>query len=128
MKRSCTFALFTTVLSSLAETVFAEEPAAPSTQPSGDVAAPFQVDHDAPLHPAERIDREADAFSRFRVEFNGIRRDRVPGYLYLPKGDRQPRPAVLLQYGSGGSKNTNYIVALGEQFASRGFVVLTIDA
>src|SRR5205823_6316971 len=36
-------------------------------------------------------------------------------------------PAVLLQYGSGGNKNTNYIVALGRQFVEHGYVVLTID-
>jgi dienelactone hydrolase len=35
---------------------------------------------------------------------------------------------VLLQYGSGGHKGTNYIVALGQQFVGRGFVVLTIDS
>lgn len=89
---------------------------------------PFPVDHDAPLDSTERVDRATEAFTRFRVEFNGIRGDRVPAHLYLPSGEAPARPAVLLQYGSGGNKNTNYIVALGEQFASRGFVVLTIDA
>jgi len=128
MKPLCTFARVTTLSLSLATAAFAAEPATPSTQPSDTAPAPFQVDHDAPLDPVERIDRDANAFSRLRVEFNGIRRDRVPAYLYLPKGGAKPRPSVLLQYGSGGNKNTNYIVALGEQFASRGFVVLTIDA
>ena len=36
-------------------------------------------------------------------------------------------PAVLLQYGTGGNKSTNYITELGRQFVARGFVVLTID-
>ena len=45
----------------------------------------------------------------------------------MPKDERAKHPAVLLQYGSGGNKSTNYIVALGEQFVARGFVVLTID-
>ena len=89
---------------------------------------PYAVDHDAPLAPQERLVEKAAGYSKFRVEFNGIRKDRVPGFLYVP-GDRQPRrPAVLLQYGSGGHKGTFYIVALAKQFVDRGFVVLTIDA
>jgi dienelactone hydrolase len=89
---------------------------------------PFPVDHDAPLGATERVDLRADRYTRLRVEFNGIRGDRVPAYLYVPKNQRPRRhPAVLLQYGSGGNKRTNYIVALGEQFVARGFVVLTID-
>jgi len=123
----CMLALCATVPLWVTAIAFAE---APTTKPSpADAPVPFDVDHDAPLDPVQKIDREFDGFSRLRVEFNGIRHDRVPAYLYLPHGDGpKPRPAVLLQYGSGGNKNTNYIVALGEQFASRGFVVLTIDA
>jgi dienelactone hydrolase len=95
-----------------------------------DATIPFAVDHDAPLEPAERVESETDAYTRLRVEFNGIRKDRVSAFLYLPKSKQSAttRPAVLLQYGIGGSKKTNYIVALGEQCAARGFVVLTIDA
>src|SRR5687768_13366045 len=111
-----------------------KRPAAPATAASN--TAPFPVDHDAPLDPTEKTDRITDTYTRLRVEFNGIRKDRVPAYLYLPTGagggfkptnDGKRRPAILLQYGSGGNKNTNYIVALGEQFVKRGFVVLTID-
>jgi len=104
--------------------------AEPATKPDvSSVPRPYQVDHDAPLAPTERVDHETAAFTRLRVEFNGIRGDRVPAFLYLPKVEAAAaRPAVLLQYGSGGNKSTNYIVALGEQFAKRGFVVLTIDA
>jgi dienelactone hydrolase len=97
---------------------------------AADAPIPYAVDHDAPLDPTERVDTETDTYTRFRVEFNGIRKDRVPAFLYLPKSKvpATTRPAVLLQYGIGGSKKTNYIVALGEQCASRGFIVLTIDA
>jgi dienelactone hydrolase len=100
--------------------------AGPATTQSAD-AMPYRADHDAPLGPAERFDRETENATRHRVEFNGIKGDRVPAFLYVPKDHAETHPAVLLQYGSGGNKNTNYIVALGEQFASRGFVVLTID-
>lgn len=97
-------------------------PAAPSDKP------PYPVDHDAPLDPAERVVEEAADYTKLRVEFNGIRKDRVPAFLYLPKDAARTHPAVLLQYGSGGNKSTNYIVALGQQFVAKGFVVLTIDS
>ena len=89
---------------------------------------PYPVDHDAPLDPKQQVVEQADRYTRLRVEFNGIRKDRVPGFLYLPKDGRKTHPAVLLQYGSGGNKKTNYIVALGQQFVGKGFVVLTIDS
>jgi uncharacterized protein len=126
--RCALLALLLGVGGGLARAAAAADPA--TTRPDGlSAQLPYPVDHDAPLEPAERMDRETETFTRLRVEFNGIRKDRVPAFLYLPKGDAAaPRPAVLLQYGSGGNKNTNYIVALGEHFAARGFVVLTIDA
>ncbi len=92
-------------------------------------AAPYATAHAAPLEPKEEDKDQADKYKRLRVEFNGIKGDRVPAYLYLPKRkDATPLPAVLLQYGIGGNKNTDYIVAIGKQFTERGFIVLTIDA
>src|SRR5204863_839471 len=62
----------------------------------------------------------------------GIKGDRVPAFLYVPKrkadAPRTAYPAILLQYGTGGNKNTNYIVGIGKQFVARGYVVLTIDS
>ena len=55
----------------------------------------------------------------------------MPAYVYVPKrkpSDKTPLPAILLQYGAGGNKKTDYIVAIGKQFASRGFLVITIDS
>ena len=116
-----------------ANVVRAEAPAtrpsttAPATQPR----VPYRVNHGAPLAAREQLVAEAADHTQYRVEFNGIEGDRVPAFLYVPKhrsgGDGAKRPAVLLQYGSGGNKSTNYIVALGHQFVARGFVVLTID-
>jgi dipeptidyl aminopeptidase/acylaminoacyl peptidase len=103
---------------------FAEENAAP--------ARPYPVDHDAPLAAEERLVEKATGYTKYRVEFNGIRKDRVPGFLYTPAGKAAGKetkhPAVLLQYGSGGHKGTFYIVALAQQFVAKGFIVLTIDA
>src|SRR5687767_13921571 len=89
---------------------------------------PYPVDHDAPTDPAETVVEETPGYTRLRVEFNGIRKDRVPGFLYLLKDNQKTHAAVLLQYGSGGNKKTHYIVALGQQFVAKGFVVLTIDS
>jgi len=88
---------------------------------------PYRVDHNAPLDAVAQLVAEAKDHAKYRVEFNGIERDRVPAFVYVPKDGRARHPAVLLQYGSGGSKSTNYIVALGEQFVARGFLVMTID-
>lgn len=89
---------------------------------------PYETAHttalDSKIEPVDATDQ----YERLRVEFNGIKRDRVPGYLYLPKNDRPKRPAVLLQYGIGGDKKVDYIVNLGQQFVEHGYTVLTIDS
>jgi cephalosporin-C deacetylase-like acetyl esterase len=91
------------------------------------LTAPYRTAHDKPLEPKQEQVNKAKDHTQYRVEFNGIAGDRVPAYLYVPTG-KGPFPAILLQYGSGGSKKTDYIVAIGKQFAGRGYVVLTIDA
>jgi dienelactone hydrolase len=94
------------------------------------VPCPYATDHAKPLEPKEDVVKKADDHTLSRVEFNGIKGDRVPAYLYVPKhkDPKAPFPAILLQYGSGGNKTTDYIVAVGKQFVARGYVVLTIDA
>jgi dienelactone hydrolase len=87
----------------------------------------YPTAHDRPLDATEAVRDEADDYARYRVEFNGIRGGRVPAYLYVPKDSRGKHPGVLLQYGSGGNKNTNYIVLIARRFVKKGFVVLTID-
>jgi dienelactone hydrolase len=93
--------------------------AAPTTKP-------YSTAHDRPLEAVEQLTATAENHTKYRVEFNGIRA-RVPANLYIPKGEKKQWPAVLLQYGSGGNKNTNYIVAIALKAVERGFVVLTID-
>jgi dienelactone hydrolase len=95
------------------------------------VPAPYSTASDKALDSKEELVKEAADHTQYRVEFNGIKGDRVPAYLYVPKTKQKPDknlPAILLQYGSGGNKTTNYIVEIGKQFAARGFVVLTIDS
>jgi dienelactone hydrolase len=100
-------------------------------KPAVKITTPYLTAHDAPLDVKESIVKEEETFTQYRVEFNGIKGDRVPSYLYVPKNQpksKAPYPAILLQYGSGGNKNTNYIVLIGKEFVKRGFVVLTIDS
>jgi len=93
----------------------------------GETKRPYPVDHKAPLQPKAKIVAKASDHVKWRVEFNGIRADRVPAFLYAP-AKPSSRPAVLLQYGTGGSKRSRYIVAFGKLFAEAGFTVLTIDS
>ena len=109
-------------------------------EPAKKIGTPYKTAHEKPLETKEEVVNEADDHRQYRVEFNGIKEDRVPAYLYVPKRkaltpDPSPKgrgekgfPAILLQYGSGGNKKTDYIVAIGKQFVARGFVVLTIDS
>src|SRR5438552_4990072 len=76
-------------------------------------APPYETARTAPLEAQDKLVSEADDHTQFRVEFNGIKGDRVPAFLYVPKRqkDDAKSPAILLQYGTGGNKKTDYIVA-----------------
>jgi len=108
-----------------------DRPEAKAVEPKK-VAVPYATDHAKALDAKAEVVTEADDHTQFRVEFNGIKGDRVPAYLYVPRGKaakaKAPFPAILLQYGTGGNKTTNYIVAIGKQFVAAGYVVLTIDS
>src|SRR4051812_23467364 len=101
--------------------------AAPATQP----VCPYPTAHDAPLDVTEKFVSMTDDYALYRIEFNGIKpASRVPANVYVPRRSayRAPFPAVLLQYGTGGNKNTNYIVAIGKLAVAKGMIVMTIDA
>src|SRR5258706_3355119 len=94
-------------------------------------ACPYPTAHDAPLDATEKLLTTTEDYALYRVEFNGIKPgSRVPANLYLPHKStfQAPHPAVLLQYGTGGNKNTNYIVAICQIAVGKGMAVLTIDA
>jgi dienelactone hydrolase len=94
------------------------------------IVTPYPIDHAKPLEAKEEIVGKEDDHTLFRVEFRGSKDDRVPANLFIPKrkNDAPPCPAVLLQFGSGGNRKVDYIVAIGKQFVARGFVVITIDS
>src|SRR5262245_3025131 len=86
------------------------------------ISVPYTTDPAKPLDIKDEIVNQADDHTQYRVEFNGIKGDRVPAYLYIPKrkADAPPLPAILLQYGSGGNKKTNYIVKICNALQCRG--------
>jgi dienelactone hydrolase len=109
----------------------APKPEKPAAEQAKATSPPYATASDAPLDVKESLVKEEENHTQYRIEFNGIKGDRVPAFLYVPKKQpktRAPYPAILLQYGIGGNKTTNYIVMIGKEFVARGFVVLTIDA
>ena len=52
----------------------------------------------------------------------------VPGILWMPAGDHDPRPLILLGHGGGQHKAAPGIVARARRFAADGFAVAAIDA
>lgn len=130
--RSRAVSLFTlSVLATFTSfSAFAQDKKPTEPPPANKAAIPYPTAPNKPLDAKEDVVSEADDFTQYRVEFNGVKDDRVPGFLYVPKrkGWTPPFPAILLQYGSGGNKKTDYIVAIGKQFVARGYVVLTIDS
>src|SRR4051794_12808025 len=67
------------------EAAAADGPEAKAAQ-AKKVAAPYSTDHAKPLEAKEEVVNRADDHTQLRVEFNGIKGDRVPGYLYVPGG------------------------------------------
>jgi len=108
------------VLLVLAMLVFSHAAGAATTMP-------YKTAHDAPLDPQVSVVSQTPRYTQYRLVYNGISGDRVPAFVYVPKDGVAKHPAVICQYGSGGSKKTSYIVFLDEEFAQRGFVVMTID-
>src|SRR6266550_4138912 len=92
------------VLSSLC---VAATPADTNVRPTTDknvraTTQPYATAHDKPLDAVQSAVQETDTYTKYRVEFNGIRA-RVPANLYIPKDGKKMHSAVLLQYGSGGN-------------------------
>ena len=90
-------------------------------------AAPFKVDHKTPLKAEAKVVGTEKKFTKYRIEFNGIEGDRVPGHLYLPKEIRGRVPAVLVQHGVGDKKHAKYIVECCRMLTARGIIALAID-
>ncbi|MBI4811312.1 MAG: alpha/beta fold hydrolase [Ignavibacteriales bacterium] len=99
------------------------------------VAALFKYDRTIPLD-VQIVERfETKVYIREKIVFTGVRGDRVPGYLALPKNGTTPNPVVLLFHIGAGSKDSWWDATSferGPEFTDSlleyGIAVLAIDA
>lgn len=61
----------------------------------------------------------------FSFEFAG---ETVPGLAYLPSGDNDPMPLVLIQHPGMGSKEDYFVAEVGRGWAKRGWICVGLDA
>lgn len=98
------------------------------TAPPAKIVSPYKTDHAAPLNAKVELIEKKESHTLYRVEFNGIAGDRVPGHLYLPVKIEGRRPAVLVQHGIGDRKSAEYITSSCRFLAELGVIALAIDA
>jgi len=70
------------------------------------VSAFFKYDQSIPLDGRVLERYETRSYSRDKIVFTGVRGDRVPGFLAIPKTGYPPYPLVLLFHISAGSKES----------------------
>ncbi len=88
----------------------------------------YSYDAKLPLHP-ELKPLPVTAFgNRFHLAYDSIHDQRVTAIFSLPKKFKGPYPAVLLMHGSGGNKDVDYIMAVGQMLNSQGYATLSIDS
>ncbi len=87
----------------------------------------FAYDKSLPLNIKQKLKDENATRARYVLSFDSVHDQRVPGILSLPKGRKAPYPAVVLVHGSGGHKETSYIVFISEALVKAGFATLSID-
>jgi uncharacterized protein len=66
--------------------------------------------------------------NRFHLAYNSVHDQRVTAIFSLPKKFKAPYPAVLLMHGSGGNKDVDYIMAVGQQLNRQGYATISIDS
>lgn len=113
-------------------------PATPRMPLSGDaltaVQAFFEYDRSIPLDP-HVVERAEDALStREKFVITGVRGDRVPGYIAIPKAGSPPYPVVLLLHAGALSKESWWMDQgyggrdLTDALLSAGIAVVALDA
>jgi cephalosporin-C deacetylase-like acetyl esterase len=95
----------------------------------------FDYDQEIPLgaRVVERI--EEDGYLKEKITFRGIRDNRVPGYLAIPKNGTGPYPCVVQLHGLDGSKkdwwvDNNWISGgnITKKLLANGYAVLALDS
>ena len=88
----------------------------------------YTYDATLPLH-AELKPLPVTPFgNRFHLAYDSVHDQRVTAIFSLPKNFKGPHPAVLLMHGSGGNKDVDYIMAVGQQLNRQGYATISIDS
>jgi len=92
---------------------------------SGDFSSFYSYDKLLPLNVSEELIKDENAYRFYKVYFNSVNEERVPGLLSIPKG-KGNSPCVVFLHGYGGSKED--ILSVSELAAAEGYAVMAIDA
>jgi len=99
------------------------------------VTALFSIDHSIPLDAKILEKYETRTYTHEKIVFTGVRGDRVPGYLAIPKIGKGPHPIVFLFHVSAGSKSSWWDEmsfergqAVTDTLLEMGIAVLALDA
>jgi dienelactone hydrolase len=87
----------------------------------------YQHDPKLPLAAEEKLLKQDDRLTRWRVEFTGMHEHRVPAVLTRPGGKGRP-PVALILHGVTGSKDAPYVSACARMLIASGFATIAIDS
>ncbi len=87
----------------------------------------YEYDRDIPLEARIVDKKDRPTVNLEKIAFRGVRDDRVPALLAIPKTGTPPYPCVLLMHGLGGSKYNRY-GPMVEKLPAAGFAGLALDA
>jgi dienelactone hydrolase len=101
----------------------------------GMILQSYEYDKDMPLDARTVETVKIGGHTREKIVFNGVRDNRVPGYLAIPDNGEGPYPCVILLHGFTGNKaewwqdDSFYAGGLvAKEFLGAGFAVLALDA
>ncbi|HSV73186.1 MAG TPA: acetylxylan esterase [Chthonomonadales bacterium] len=92
----------------------------------------YAYDRALPLQPVLRtLEDQSPAHAalrtRYRIEYDSARDQRVTGIYTVPRRFRGPHPAVILLHGSGGHKDSDYVRFASDMMSTLGYATLSID-
>jgi uncharacterized protein len=109
----------------LPRVAFAQEAAEAAPAPQ---VALYDRDENQPLNPELAVVEDTDVWTLYHLWYDSTNGERVPALLGIPKAGKAPYPALLVQHGLGGSKESDYVALPALEFAREGYVTLRIDA
>lgn len=86
----------------------------------------YEYDHDLPLNADVSTGDSYANYSSYKIAFDSVNGERVPGVLYLPAGGGKKHPCVIFQHGYSNNKSMGGLFAA--TLAPEGYAVVAIDA